>query len=279
MVIIIGSGAAAAKLRNGWWLFLIVPTLALLAALLEGGVLIYRYEIDAGRIAYGSLVFAFIGTMVGAVVAGIVRLWPFGPASIDREMFKRSSVVVPIVAIGGAWFAATAFTWVWPSDYGPVIGPAVTVWLLCWFLETRRRRYVDADGKDYRFKLAMVGFAAVLAVEAQFQLAVESQTCGPNGCGGRFFLGPNPYPFWDRGILGFLPQPSPDLVPRLIYLPMVLAAVICCGILLVPRSQRLPRRLALAMAALAAIAVAYGTPTFEYPQWSHYPRPTLGLGL
>jgi hypothetical protein len=79
--------------------------------------------------------------------------------------------------------------------------------------------------------------------------------------------------------LGFLPQPSPDLVPQLIYLPMVLAAALGSAILLALGRKRMPRTRAIAMSAVAAVSVGYGTPTYEYFGWSHYPTPTLGIGL
>lgn len=283
MIVIVGSWSAAVTLRNGWWLLLIVPALALLATLQACSTVLPFIASAPDRLLPGVLHLAFIGTIVGAVIAGFVRLWSRAvrPISFGRDLLQNSGVVVPALGMASACLAAVVFNWFLPAGFGPVLAPAILIWLLCWLIEARRQRQGDAEGKDYRFKLAMVGFAALLAIEAQLQIAVENATCGPFACGGRFFITPdrNPYPFWDRSILGFLPQPDAALVPNLIYAPMLLAAMLCCAILLLPRSQRLPRKRAIAMAALAAIAVGYTTPTYEYSGWSHYPTPTLGIGL
>jgi hypothetical protein len=278
LIVIIGSWSAAVTLRDGRWLLLIVPALALLAALQADGPVLRFISADPWEIVSGILVQAFEGTIVGAAVAGLVRLRPI---ALGADVFKKTGVVVPALAILGAGLAAWTFNWLVPSNYGPVVGPAALVWLICWLIEARRLKGVEADRNDARFKLAMVGFAVLLALEAQLQLAIEMQTCGPYQCGGRFVgvLDNNPYPFWDIGVLGFLPQPSIDVVRRLIYLPMLFAATLCCAVLLSAGMVRIPRKRAVAIAALAAIAVAYATPTYEYPGWSHYPTPTLGIGL
>jgi hypothetical protein len=71
-IVIVGSWSAAATLRNGRLLFLIVPALAILAALQDGGAVLC-FSCNSERAVSEDLVQALQGTAVGAVIAALVR--------------------------------------------------------------------------------------------------------------------------------------------------------------------------------------------------------------
>jgi len=60
-------------LRDGRWLFLIVPALAILAALQQSDAMVCIFSCSSGRSVAEDIAQAFWGTIVGAMVAAFVR--------------------------------------------------------------------------------------------------------------------------------------------------------------------------------------------------------------